>query len=203
MQGTLTKGSRVDFLLSQPKTDDVVNELIILNYGLLNRQLAKFYLYNDPDALSYAYEALYKAIITFDPAKNHQFSTYATVCMYNRIGSYIRSLHNNAVELTYYEESVNADGSTLLDVIDNGVRADDETIMKDTVIEALIIVDDIILTLNSTQRRIAYAWRDSNFVLTHALIAEQVGCTQSYVSQVIKRLNKLIKNKLEEINHDT
>lgn len=202
MQGTTTKRSRAAYLLSQPKTDDVVNELITLNYGLLNRQLAKFYLYNDPDALSYAYEALYKAIVTFDPIKNHQFSTYATVCIYNRLGSYVRSLHNNKVELTYLEESPNGDESTLWEVIDSGVRTETTTLVDDEVAEALLIVEDAITGLNATQRKIAYAWRDSNFEDTHEMIANTVGCTQSYVSVVIKKLTKLIKLKLEELYHD-
>lgn len=191
--------ARVKKLLSQPKSADVVNELIILNYGLLNRQLAKFYLFNDPDALSYAYEALYKAILTFDHTKNHQFSTYATVCIYNRLGSYIRSLHNNKVEVSYFDDK---DGNTLLDVIDSGVRTEYSTMVTDEVSEALYIVDNEILSLNHTQRKIAYEWRDSNFEATHETIAARVGCTQSYVSQVIKKLNKRIKNKLEELNYD-
>jgi RNA polymerase sigma factor (sigma-70 family) len=190
------------YLLNQPKTEEVINELILLNKGLLNKQLYKFYLLNDPDALSFAYEALYKAIITFKPESNNQFSTYATVCMYNRLGSYVRSLHKQELEVVYYEESVLADGSTLQDVIDNGFRTDAPTLIFDGIVEALIVVDDLILTMrNPLQRCVATEWRESNFTATHETIAANIGCTQSYVSQIIKKLVAKAKHKLGELEN--
>lgn len=196
------KARRIEYLLTQPKTEDVINELITLNYGLLKAQLFKFYLYDDPDALSFAYEALLKAINTFDGSKNNKFSTYATVCIYNRLGSYVRSLHNQKVEVVYYEDSVIEGGPTLLNVIDSGVRTDHGVLIKDHIVDVKTVVNLLIDgTSNALQRRIFVVWRDSEFKATHENIATIVGCTQSYVSQVIKKFSKKVKYKLEELTH--
>src|SRR5206468_11573714 len=83
---------RVDALAIMSKTKEVVDELLQLNYGLIDKQLRKLYVENHPDALSFGYEALYNAIMTYDHKKKIRFSTYASVCIYNAIGNYIRKL---------------------------------------------------------------------------------------------------------------
>lgn len=197
-----TKLERSDYLLRQPKSEEVLNELIALNFGLLKAQLNKFYLYDDPDALSFAYEALLKAINTFDVSKNNKFSTYATVCIYNRLGSYIRSLHANQVELVYYEESVLGDDTPLINVIDSGVRTDLGVIKKDHIVDTYTAVEILVQEMtNPLQRTIIITWRNSGFSMTHENIAKDIGCTQSYVSQVLKKFFKKVKYKLEEIEH--
>jgi DNA-directed RNA polymerase specialized sigma subunit len=194
--------SRTEHLLSLPKTEDVVAEIIELNIGLMKAQLSRFYLHDDPDALSFAYEAFWKAIVTFDASRNNMFSTYATVCMYNRLGSYIRSLHNQAVEVVYYEESVSEGGPALLNVIDSGYRTDHGYLLK----EHIVVVKDVVEVLarditNELQRRIVKEWMNSDFSMTHENIAMNIGCTQSYVSQVLKKFSIKVKYKLGELAH--
>ena len=70
---------------------DDINDKIASNVGLIFKQLNKFNLAEDPEAESIGYEALYNAILTYDQSKSVQFSTYASVCIYNALGSYVRT----------------------------------------------------------------------------------------------------------------
>lgn len=197
-----TNIQRTNKLLTKPKTEEVLNEIIKLNFGLVRAQLNKFYLREDPEALSLAYEALFKAITTFDPEKNNKFSTYATVCIYNRLGSYIRTLNANKIELIYYEDTVLEDGSPLRDIIDSGERTDNKLLSTDHIVDINMAVNILLSEVtNNLQRSIITVWRDSGFAKTHDSIALEIGCTQSYVSQVLKKFSRKAKYKLEEIEH--
>jgi RNA polymerase sigma factor (sigma-70 family) len=191
---------RVEYLLGQEKTEEVVEELIVLNFGLMQTQLNKFYLYDDPDALSFAYESLYKAIMTYDKSTNHKFSTYATVCIYNRLGSYVRSLNSQIASNTvYYEEPVGDGSLTFLDTLESRDTADGKLIDDCGVSEVVAQLRDCIGELkNPLHYLIVNTWIESEFNLTHSKIAEELNCTQSYVSQTIKAFKNKLKKKLGE-----
>lgn len=190
--------ARVQLLLQRHLCEDTLNELISLNYGLMYKQLKRFHLLNDQDALSLSYEALFKAINTFDASKNFQFSTYGTVCIYNALGSYVRSIKNTP-DLTYYEATTD-NGYSLLETLESEDKSDKPTLVRNGVDNIRIAVSASLLeTTNPLHRAIVEAWTMSDFTLTHVKIADQEGCSQSYVSQVIKRFKRSIKNKLEEI----
>jgi RNA polymerase sporulation-specific sigma factor len=191
---------RVEYLLGQSKTEDVIEELLILNFGLINKQLYKFYMTTDPEALSLAYEALYNAILTYDSTKNSKFSTYATVCIYNRLGSYVRSLNTASnLDLVSYDKMISEDGLTLLDVLVSSNTADG-TVLSDCGVDMILkcIMDCISVLQNPLHKKIVETWVKSEFKMTHERIAAELNCTQSYVSQVIKTFKNNLKKKLEE-----
>lgn len=187
--------SAVAALLQQPKTKDVVDKLLVLNYGLMNKQLKKFYLLNDPDALSYAYEALYNAILTYN--SKSKFSTYASVCIYNKLGSYIRSIKRNEdTDLVYYQTPVG--NKCIMDYIPGGTTADAEILSEcgSTLIEHTVKQLRGEVT-NPIQGQILDCWIEHNYAIPHDEIANRMNCTQSYVSQVIKKFRIKLKSKLE------
>jgi RNA polymerase sporulation-specific sigma factor len=191
---------RTDYLLRQEKTEWVVEELIALNIGLMYNQINRFYLRDDPDALSYAYEALYKAIMTYDFNKNSKFSTYATVCIYNRLGSYIRSLNTQIMQCTTsYERPVGEDGKVLLDTLESEEKADKNILSDCGVLLVSVAISECIASIkNPLHKQIVELWVRSEFQMKHDNIAEELGCTQSYVSQTIKAFKNNLKKKLEE-----
>ena len=67
-----------------------IEQLIQDNTGLVYKQLHKFNKAFDDDAVSYAFEALWRAAKTYDESKGAKFSTYASVCIYNEIALYLR-----------------------------------------------------------------------------------------------------------------
>lgn len=183
------------------KTDEVIELIIIKCQGLLNSQLNKFYMYNDPDALSYAYEALYKAIITYDPNGKAKFITYATVCIYNKLGSYLRATKSKPEDL-YLQSTYGDDGCELQDIIDNGERTEaiPEAVAYiqfcDRVIESLIPT-----IKNVRHRHIIVVWRELGYETSHTDIAKKVGLSQSYVTQTINNFRHTFKKKLEAMEH--
>ena len=194
--------NRIEELLLLPKTEDVVTELIELNQGLVYAQLRKFYLEDDPDAISLAYEALFRAILNFEPNKNHKFSTYATVCIYNRLGSYVRSLNTQSILNTIsYDQLINEDdedGMTILDTFESPFTAEDEAISSYGVSSTLQVLKECYNALkNPSHKSIVGAWIESDFEKTHTKIAEELQCSQAYVTQVLKSFKNTLKNKLE------
>ena len=69
-----------------------INEAIEKNKPLVYFHLHKFGLAADPDAYSAALEALWVALKTYDDSRSTAFGTYASVCIYNAIGMYLRKL---------------------------------------------------------------------------------------------------------------
>lgn len=168
------------------------------NIGLIGTQLRRFGLTHDPDAISLAYEALYNAILTYDSDRNVKFSTYATVCIYNRLGSLVRSMKTQLnTSITSYEAPLDDNGLTLIDVLESPLMADKEVLVECGVTTINNAVTECLKSLtNKTHRNIVDAWIQSDYKMTHTEIADLLGCSQSYVTQVIKKFRNILKNKL-------
>lgn len=190
--------ARSDELLTMDKTPEVVEELIKLNEGLIWKQLKRFGLIGDPEAISLGYEALYTSIMTFDVNRSSKFSTYATVCIYNSLGSYVRSLNTAMNKNTIsYDAPVDDEGTTYLDSFESTLTADGRLLEKAGVEEIMQCVESCIAEVNNkTQRSILEYWRKSMFKATHKEIASKFNCSQSYVSQTLNRFRRNLKNKL-------
>lgn len=187
-------------LLAQEKTNKVLSKIIRLNDGLMYKQLNKFYLADDPDAISLAYEALYDAIMTYDSNKSSKFSTYATVCIYNALGSHVRKLNTglNANTISY-DQPIGDSNRTLLDTIESNYTADGEMLSECGVkVIGKAIVDAHATFQNPLHKEILTVWIASDFKIPHTTIGEKLGCSQTYVSQTIKKFKEQLKMELEE-----
>jgi RNA polymerase sigma factor (sigma-70 family) len=191
--------ARTEELLLLEKTPIVVEELLILNSGLIGCQLKKFGLLGDPEAESLGYEALYNSIMTFDTSRSNKFSTYASVCIYNKLGSYVRSLNTSIRKNTIsYDEYVDDKGTTHLDRFESPHTADGKLMERVSIENIMKCVDACIDEVtNETQKSILELWRDSEFTATNKEIASKLTCSQSYVSQTLIRFRNNLKCKLE------
>lgn len=181
-------------LLLQPRTQENISELFKLNKGLVGKQLQRFGLVGSQDAVSHGYEALYKAIVTFDTSKKVAFSTYATNCIYNRLGDYVRRLHTQInINTVSYEATMQ---EQLFICEDNTYkRLEDEINVYE--VEKLIVACHFDFT-NPVHFKILQQWRESNFSMSYTEIAQRVGCSQPYVSQTIQRFKIRLKERLHE-----
>lgn len=188
-------------LLSTDLTEDSIEEIIKLNEGLVWKQINRFGLLGDPEAESIGFEALFHAINSFDINKKSKFSTYATVCIYNRLGSYVRSLNTLIrVNTISYDTPVNDTGSTHLDTFVSDFDVEDYVLDNEKVIVILNSVDACLNEMtNETQYNIISLWRKSGFKATHREIATTLDCSQSYVSGTISKFRKKLKSKLKEV----
>lgn len=186
---------RVAYLLGQPRTTDNVNELVRLNAGLLFKQLKRFHLVKDHNAISLGYEALFQAIMTYDSIGGSKFSTYATVSIYNRVGSYIRTLKTaKADNCISYETPIGA-STTIGDTLQSKDTVDDDQM----VLAIRGTIEKCCATYNNPMhQRILRMWIGSEFTMTQLQIAVLLNCSQTYVSQVIKNFKYKLEAMLNE-----
>lgn len=180
-----------------------INDIIKANTGLVYKQLHKFYLSDDPDAESYAYEALMNAALTFDEATGVKFSTYATVCIYNALGCHIRRINKKRqLEVMSYNTTAYSDENgehEHLEYIASEAYVD-ENLMRVELVETTRkeiknIVDE---TQNDTHRKIMFMYIESEYEATTYEIALKTGVSQSYVSQILNIFKGKLRKRMEE-----
>lgn len=178
-----------------------VNQLIEENMGLVYKQLHYFHLIDDEDAFSIAIEALWTGISTYSPDKGSKLSTYATVCIYNALGMYVRRLkRKQRLDVVSYETPIEgSDGLTIKDVLTDSVSAYDAYEKK----ELAEILDKACKEVmaearNEKARKTIEYWYKSNGTMRTVEIARLVGYAQPTVSNVLITAKYQIRKKLEE-----
>ena len=179
-----------------------VNLIISNNIGLIKAQLKKLCLFNDPEAESIGYEALYTAIETFDVTKGYKLSTYATCCIYNALGSYIRTLNKKRQldVISYNNVAYNEDGvqHEFLEFFEAVGDVESEYMkceLCNKVREVYLITYDKLT--NDKHKAIIKAWHDSEYTMMNKEIATIVGVSQPYVNQVINTFKFSLRKRLE------
>jgi len=184
------------------------NQLIQDNMGLVYWTLHKFNVAKDPDALSYGMYGLYNAIRTFDSSKGFKFSTYASVCVYNAVGTYLRSAaRTKRLPCISLDEAINPykeNCDTMAAFVAGSSDTPEELIIeRERTVELKQAVRKAIATVMGSFKKEAHKeilriWLDSNCKLTQQEIAAAVGNTQSCVSRVLAVAKHRLKQELEE-----
>lgn len=186
---------------------DDINTKIASNVGLIFKQLKKFNLAKDPEAESIGYEALYTALLTYDQSKNIQFSTYASVCIYNALGSYVRTLNKQRqLEIVSYNNIAYSEDGTdheFVDFLPTPSDVEQDFMKKELhrIVREEFQKQYDALT-NKKHQVIISLWRDSEYEASMVSIAKQAGVSQPYVSQVINSFKFNLRKKLEERYYD-
>ena len=186
---------------------DDINTKVASNIGLVFKQLKKFNLAKDPEAESIGYEALYNAVLTYDQSKNIQFSTYASVCIYNALGSYVRTLNKQRqLEIVSYNNIAYSEDGTdheFVDFLPTPSDVEQDFMKKELhrIVREEFQKQYDALT-NKKHQVIISLWRDSEYEASMVSIAKQAGVSQPYVSQVINSFKFNLKKKLEERYYD-
>lgn len=179
-----------------------INDTIYDNLGLAYTQLSRFGLTYNPDAESFALEALYKAVITYKPETGNAFSTYAICVISNSLRHYMRSLNKKRqLVVSSYDEPVYYDSEerTMLDTI-VGPDTTEEAILAEELRERVAIALDKVykeLTIPS-HKRVFECWRDGDFVSRQTELASLTGLSQPYVSRVLSSIKHKLKIELED-----
>lgn len=186
---------------------DDINDKIASNVGLIFKQLNKFNLAKDPEAESIGYEALYNAILTYDQSKSVQFSTYASVCIYNALGSYVRTQNKQRQleVISYNNVAYTEDGTDheFVDFISTPSDVEQDYMKKE--LHRLVREEfqkQYDMLTNEKHKSIISLWRDSEYEASMVSIAKQVGVSQPYVSQVINSFKFNLRKRLEEHYYD-
>lgn len=182
--------------------DDTINE----HKGLIFDCIHKFHLSDDQEAESIGYWALLRAIQTYDETQKAKISTYATVCIYNALGNYVRELkRKRQLELVSYNAPAFANSKEEYAEhlpVHTQVRSLEESYIKNEyyVFIKRIVQEEKNKLTNPTIYTVVDIWIDSDFIKDTKEIAKEAGVSQSYVSQVLNRFRYSLRKRLEEYN---
>lgn len=170
---------------------DTTEQLIIKNEGLVYYTLDMLNCKYSDEAISVGYEALWRAIETYDKTRNIKFSTYAVTCIRNAIWDMFRAQKEVSDNEVFIEDLQQELGRC-----DTALEPAEPTERYLIVQEA---VDEALKKLKGKKRQIAVIWIGRKMSAT--AIAQEVGCSQSYVSQVIGQAKNLIKKELVDAGY--
>ena len=183
-----------------------IDSIIQSNLGLIYSQIKRLRLTNDQEAESIGYEALYNAILTFDEGKGYKLSTYATCCIYNALGCYIRTLNRKRrLDVISFNNTAYSD--------DSGKHDFEEFLTEDVDASQEVIRDELVSTVreayfyaynrltNTRQRAIVEAWHNSDYTMLNKDLAILTNCSQPYVNQVINTFKFKLRQRLERYYH--
>lgn len=182
---------------------NAINDKIDANKGLVYQQLFRFQMLNDQDAESFAYEALYRAVITFDDSTGNAFSTYAVCCISNALRKYLRYLNRKQqLDVRSYHAPLDLSGEedgSFIDVMDVAI-ADAETIIISNEECARIYkaFNEERELLSPLHRKIIDIHYEADGRLAQSEIGKRVGTSQVTVSRAIRQFQHRLKNRLEE-----
>jgi RNA polymerase sigma factor (sigma-70 family) len=180
-----------------------INIVIYDNIGLVMNQLKKLHLPFDPEAESIGYEALYRAASTYDESKGYRFSTYATCCIYNALGSHIRTLNKKRTldVVSYNNIAYNEDGKSqdFLSLLASSKTTAEQEYLKQELNQKVCNVFENTFNKLTNEKHIAIIsiWHESEYKKTNADIAKEVQVSQPYVNQVLNSFIHKLRKKLE------
>lgn len=161
-----------------------IDDLIRHHEGLVFFTLNQYNCIRTPEVLSVAYEALWRAIETFDKNRGVEFSTYAVRCIRNAAYNEMRKIK----ELN--EMEVLIDDAELIRACSKHEAKKETTYYKDL----HIAVDEALNKLSGKKLSVAKCWLSGN--KSDTAIAQEVSCSQSYASQSIKEFKVILRKEL-------
>jgi DNA-directed RNA polymerase specialized sigma subunit len=189
--------------VEQPElTNEEINEIIEQNMGLIRKQLHRFKMYDDAEAMSRSLEALWNAAIYYDEDRGTAFSTYATACIYNALCAYYNEQKKPSKRFISYDNIASTETENSFEVfLTDGLSAEDIAHKIDEDLLVRRIFYEELAKFKGLRQRIIYTWEEGNYIINETEIAEVVGCSQSYVSYTLKiffnKMKQALKGKIE------
>ena len=182
-----------------------INDKIAANKGLVYKQLHAFQLLYDQDAESFAYEALYNAIRTYDEKAGAAFSTYATCVINNALRHHLRSLNKKRqLEVVSYYTPLSPDEEDSICLVDVLVHPEDaESVLIDKEARTTInkAFSEEYASLSDKHKLVVDLFFIENN-MTQQEIAKAANVTQATVSRIISAFRHRLKVRLEELMNE-
>lgn len=188
-----------------------IDEAVMNNLGLIHH-LAKKRFFNVPqfcqshrvtydDLFSVGMIGLMKAANSFRLGNNAKFATYASACIYNEFGMYVRKLLKFG-EMRSFDEPVAMPSDSenrvvfLLDVV-----PDPEQFSEDFIQSQYndVFLKEFMSSLKPRERQIIHMYFHED--MTQKEISMELGISQSYISRLVKRIllkGEKLNNKLQK-----
>lgn len=177
-----------------------INDKIAKHTGLVYKQLTAFNLLQDQDAESFAYEALHRAIVTFNEKAGVAFSTYAVCCINNELRKHLRTLNRKRqFEVVSYDAPLLSDDSSCLsDILEHPESVEQTLISEEASRHILKAFKDEYVLLVPKHRRVVRMFYGYEGKVTQKEIATTVGVTQATVSKIVSAFKHRVKVRMEE-----
>ena len=186
-----------------------ISKMIEENKGLVYSAIHKYFLSNEPEAESIAFNALYLAAITYDKdnASHAKFSSYAYVCIQNRLGDLIRKMKNKTSSMTILMSDIvrNVDNEYIQERIESDILVSKEDIQLNYekreecryVLEQLYkIIDN---TSSVRRKEVLTVWLNKyNCQCKIIDLATECKCAPSYARKILLETRIVLKAKLKE-----
>lgn len=182
------------YLTSKEQEDLVVNNRKLVYY-LVGRMGVPESDYED--MVSIGTIGLIKAASTFDDSKNVKFATYASMCINNEIFMVFRKNKKHTSDVSLDAPiSTDSDGNelSLANLIPDPDSDCSRTVETNLVFERVI---NIILNLLKPKERLYMLYRIGGE--TQQNISIKLGCSQSYVSRIDKKINLKVKSLFSDV----
>lgn len=191
---TLTKEETIYFFKTYSRGNLKSREILILdNLGLVSLVVNAYWNNSlKSDLFSVGVIGLIKAVDTFSVRKNASFSTYATRCIQNEIGMYLRKIQTRKVSLEKWKSYQYLENSLEQDVENNYIKK-----------EETIALYQALKTLSEQEKQIIFLYfgLHSEKKYTQNEIAHILNYSQSYVARLLKKALNKLKLELEKQNH--
>ena len=188
--------------------NNVALEYLISRYkDIVNMKASKFFMVGSEkeDILQEGYIGLYKAVKSFDKAKQNSFKTFATICIERQLITAVKNSNrqkhiplNSSVSLnaTAFDEDENGD-ITVMEVLDTGKGAEDplEIITQKEYID--FIEKNINNNLSDFEKDVLKFYKNG---YSYVMIADKLHTKVKSVDTAIQRIKKKaakIKEKLD------
>lgn len=172
---------------------EAIEQLIVLNKGLVYTCMRELNLSNDPDAESAGFEALYNAILNYDSSKSKaKFSSYAYRAIFNRVNGVHRSRGTLINRNTYLIGCTNDGDEYDNNYFDSVFRSDYDlgrnTATKDLLNQVQAYLENYIDMMKpGLPKSIMYRWyyvHNCEVLLTE--LCEECECSHAYCRKVLK-----------------
>lgn len=168
------------------KTPEVVEALLQEHRRLVYYMLTQTYQLNNADAESAAWEALWRAIMTFDIYSESAFSTYACRIIKNAIGDVLRK--QNTESKKAYAVALLTTDSMLTTAFEPENTEIIEFINKQ--------FDEFVKTKTGAIRNVLLVWYSSGFSASAVNIAKVCNVSASYVCRVQTTFRAYLSGRL-------
>lgn len=178
-----------------------INDKIAENVGLVYQQLHRFKLTNDQDAESYAYEALYKAVLTYDERSGNAFSTYAVCVIANALRGHIRHINRKRQleTVSLFEPMSNTEDSPyLLDVLGHPVDTESAVMANELREVFQAAYQSVCKDLPANHRKIIEIYCTLAGKASQQEVAKIAGVSQVTVSRAVGSFKNKMRIKMED-----
>lgn len=189
-------------MISKEEATRLVEDNINIVYSIIH----KYHLSNEAEAESIAMEALYKATLTYDTENitGAKFSSYAYVCVSNRLGDLIRKMKNKTSSMILLMSDITAgvDEEAGKSFAEAAIYASSEDIQSnyeakaECTVVVMYLKEIISITKPGIRKEILETWFYKHSCQCKVVdLANECGCGPSYVRKVLLETRSRLTNK--------